>query len=575
MPTVPDRRAVVDRVNRSFPHLLRSNTAAACVEFLSRVLQEPEMKAERWGFLTKPGPGALSPAGFTFPNSQIKVAVDVIALPSGARVDIIQSSDNPPHPAGPTWNNIPEFNSSGQSQWRSTDVWMDPSPIGIFDSGTSSHAGVTNRTALGASLFCFMAGLKFWPHDLGLNLKWIREHIRPKVWRVMPLVDGRSHGDPDPWRDAGSFLSWPDYDDLFKRMLDVCGDAGEQAHITLYGGRNQTPTEDSRRRYEERIVRLCDGRWPAVRSFECMNEYRTNRWTDAEVRATGRHMRQLLPSGFRLSLSSPELAHASTRETTREEMGEAFEQLYGGQDHAGANECTIHVSRDRGSRWSDPFSFNEFMPDLQKINNEPGGPGASAGAEGWGVMEVTADYQRTIEAGWPLYVVHTEWGVWNGRLPMEYYNGLRETKNVWEHRDIFAIADALTSLSTGVAIFPPPTTPPSRPLPAPLSTSVLMAGMSLLAGQAIESPNRRFTLQYQADGNLVLYDNDTPVWASATNGAPGSVQMQPDGNLVIYNDRQHPVWASGTDGHAGAMLQLQDDGNAVLYKDGRALWATR
>lgn len=47
----------------------------------------------------------------------------------------------------------------------------------------------------------------------------------------------------------------------------------------------------------------------------------------------------------------------------------------------------------------------------------------------------------------------------------------------------------------------------------------------------------------QEDGNLVIYVNNTPIWASGTNGHPmGTLVMQNDGNAVIYG----AVWASNT-----------------------------
>jgi hypothetical protein len=55
---------------------------------------------------------------------------------------------------------------------------------------------------------------------------------------------------------------------------------------------------------------------------------------------------------------------------------------------------------------------------------------------------------------------------------------------------------------------------------------------------------------------------------------PGVCQMQSDGNLVCYNASGQPYWASRTDGHPGARLAVQDDGNVVIYVDGQPIWAT-
>ena len=103
----------------------------------------------------------------------------------------------------------------------------------------------------------------------------------------------------------------------------------------------------------------------------------------------------------------------------------------------------------------------------------------------------------------------------------------------------------------------------------------LNAGRRLLAGQAIVSPNGRYRLVYQSDGNLVLYDltGGTARWFTGTSGAPGQVALQGDGNLVIYSAGNAALWFTGTPGNPGAFLAVQSDGNLVLYSPaGAALW---
>jgi hypothetical protein len=85
-------------------------------------------------------------------------------------------------------------------------------------------------------------------------------------------------------------------------------------------------------------------------------------------------------------------------------------------------------------------------------------------------------------------------------------------------------------------------------------------------------------LNFQGDGNLVLYDTTgtswTPVWASNTSGRGGStVSFQGDGNLVIYNSGGKPIWASNTNGQNISRLTLQADSNLVMYDNaGHAKW---
>lgn len=73
------------------------------------------------------------------------------------------------------------------------------------------------------------------------------------------------------------------------------------------------------------------------------------------------------------------------------------------------------------------------------------------------------------------------------------------------------------------------------------------------------------------DGNLVLYRVEQALWANGGQGAGARAVMQADGNLVIYDDQPDP-WNSRTSPFLGAELALQDDGNLVINHGGRAIW---
>ena len=104
----------------------------------------------------------------------------------------------------------------------------------------------------------------------------------------------------------------------------------------------------------------------------------------------------------------------------------------------------------------------------------------------------------------------------------------------------------------------------------------MQPGEVLNPDQSIASANGRYRFIYQGDGNLVLYDGGTPLWASGTDGTPvGVCIMQGDGNLVIYDAAVQPIWSSNTWQHPGSRLVVQDDGNVVIYRpDGTPVWAT-
>ncbi len=90
------------------------------------------------------------------------------------------------------------------------------------------------------------------------------------------------------------------------------------------------------------------------------------------------------------------------------------------------------------------------------------------------------------------------------------------------------------------------------------------------------SPNGKFILAMQSDGNVVLRKrNQKVVWQSNTHVPNSIFRMQGDGNAVIIAPGNKPIWASNTRGIRGSRIELQDDGNLVVYAAGHlARWAT-
>jgi hypothetical protein len=122
---------------------------------------------------------------------------------------------------------------------------------------------------------------------------------------------------------------------------------------------------------------------------------------------------------------------------------------------------------------------------------------------------------------------------------------------------------ALLALTTSAVIT-------ATPASAELSTGplILHSDEFLDAGRAV--------LYMQADGNLVLYKDNHPVWDTATAGAGPDVYMafQGDGNLVVYIN-SYPLWNSRTAGNYGSHLVITDDGNMIIKNAaGQWLWST-
>jgi hypothetical protein len=91
------------------------------------------------------------------------------------------------------------------------------------------------------------------------------------------------------------------------------------------------------------------------------------------------------------------------------------------------------------------------------------------------------------------------------------------------------------------------------------ATGILVPNQSLAVGHSITSPNGKYKLTMQTDGNLVEYDGSAAAWATATSTAGSTVVMQSDGNLVIYSGTT-AKWASNTSGNTNASLVLGDNG---------------
>ena len=105
----------------------------------------------------------------------------------------------------------------------------------------------------------------------------------------------------------------------------------------------------------------------------------------------------------------------------------------------------------------------------------------------------------------------------------------------------------------------------------------LSPGQRINGGETLTSPNGRYTVAMETDGNLVMYDVDKPVWGTNTAGSGANItEMRDDGDLVIYHEGDKPAWTSRTRGHEGAVLALQDDRDLVVYAaDGKKLWSSR
>lgn len=111
-------------------------------------------------------------------------------------------------------------------------------------------------------------------------------------------------------------------------------------------------------------------------------------------------------------------------------------------------------------------------------------------------------------------------------------------------------------------------------------TRVLRSGQSMAPGDRLLSRKtaqgrREFRLDYQSDGNLVLYDEGgKPLWATDEWIPGGRVTMDRALSLTVRNAAGR-IWPQPPFAHPeGCRLVLHDDGNLVVYtQDDRPVWS--
>lgn len=99
---------------------------------------------------------------------------------------------------------------------------------------------------------------------------------------------------------------------------------------------------------------------------------------------------------------------------------------------------------------------------------------------------------------------------------------------------------------------------------------LLASGTSLTVNQHMKSCDERYSLDFEEEGNLILYDGGDMLWIM---GYPGSdvATMEADGNFILYADKS-AVASTQTSGYSGAYLQV-DDGQLRVVHDEVNLWS--
>ncbi|KAL0919710.1 hypothetical protein M5K25_011825 [Dendrobium thyrsiflorum] len=103
--------------------------------------------------------------------------------------------------------------------------------------------------------------------------------------------------------------------------------------------------------------------------------------------------------------------------------------------------------------------------------------------------------------------------------------------------------------------------------------NLLKPSDGLRAGELLSIGDYKFAMQ--RDCNLVLYENDSVLWASKTQGMGTNCRLylQSTGELLIISGLGIIVWRSETGtAYGNYVLVLQPNGNVVIY--GSSVWST-
>lgn len=99
-----------------------------------------------------------------------------------------------------------------------------------------------------------------------------------------------------------------------------------------------------------------------------------------------------------------------------------------------------------------------------------------------------------------------------------------------------------------------------------------VATVAIPSNGRLSSASGQFVVWMQPGGTLVMFGLGAVFWTSPT-ATPGSRAVISGGNLQIIAPSGQLLWQTGTVGGNG-QLWVQDDGNLVLYTDAGPVWAT-
>jgi hypothetical protein len=302
-------------------------------------------------------------------NLRDVTAADVVLGAGGSNPKIHYQDLTDPNGAGAVW--IDPFS------WPTHYPYDEPQP---------------STGLLAYSLFWGLGGEKHDPARFDEQLRQYKDHGADAVRIIAHL--------PRDWTFRHIGLEWsdPDFVDMLKRADDRLDRHDLKWYLTFTAGVVGIETESSQDALVDRINQAFAGRPDRRLVDEMANEYATNGLTTTIIRRMCRRNAQYSQRAKWVSLSSPNSIHDGSGASTPDEV----QRMYGGLPEA--NAITPHWNRSTNA----PPDLGPYAPAIV-ICGEPRGP-MSSGSETSDPAELVADYKLAVQAGYVLYVGHSDSG---------------------------------------------------------------------------------------------------------------------------------------------------------------------
>lgn len=356
------------------------------------------MVSEGWG-TKKAGP--LNPQ-----------STDVICRFEGARLigyDVVINAGAP----------TAVLNSHPEPMDISDQVYIIVNPVNHLASEPPSE----HPTLLTKSLFWAWGGFKKYEAQLEKNIRDFKDDSGGDAVRWFFTL-----GNEGPWQDVGALYSDPNHMSIAHHVMELLQTYDLKSHLTLCGGLDDAGNCSEQYNTEAKRFAIVDRAAALINAFpddfivcEIVNEYIVNGWERAWVRACARRLRDQVPEGFPITLSSPNCVmggHASAEEVLAE-----INAMYGGD--SGANVLTIHPTRPYPVWCAEKLRHIGITMPI--IEGESRGPGASGGGDVSDPRILASDYESAIRAKALSKDLHTAPGVWGGHCATD------PEENMWNN----------------------------------------------------------------------------------------------------------------------------------------------